>query len=68
MGQFKSVTTKQINAIRNTPGAPVWQRNYYEHIIRSEKSLLNIQRYISGNPQRWAGMLRTGIIAKQIRS
>ena len=54
LGQFKSVTTKQINAIRNTPGALVWQRNYYEHIIRTEKSRHNIQQYIKGNSQGWA--------------
>jgi len=54
IGQFKSVTTKQINALRNLPTAPVWQRNYYEHIIRTEKSLHNIRRYIARNPQHWA--------------
>jgi len=34
---FKSIVTKRINALRGTPGARVWQRNYYEHIIRTEK-------------------------------
>lgn len=33
IGQFKSVTTKRTNETRGTPGSPVWQRNYYEHII-----------------------------------
>lgn len=47
---FKSAATKHINIWRNTPGAPVWQRNYYEHIIRNEKSYLNITQYISDNP------------------
>jgi REP element-mobilizing transposase RayT len=50
---FKSTVTKQINQIRNTPGIPVWQRNYYEHIIRNEKALENIRRYIEGNPVLW---------------
>jgi len=50
---FKSTATKQINEIRQTPGAPVWQRNYYEHIIRNEKALYRIQRYIIENPQQW---------------
>ena len=36
------------------PGVPVWQRNYYEHIIRSEVSLDRIRRYIVDNPARWA--------------
>jgi REP element-mobilizing transposase RayT len=50
---FKSNTTKRINAIRNTPGAPVWQRNYYEHIIRSEDDLLRVREYIRDNPAKW---------------
>ncbi len=50
---FKSAVTKQINIIRNTPGAPVWQRNYYEHIIRNEEAFTRIQRYIIENPAQW---------------
>ncbi len=53
IGQFKSLVTKRINALRGTPGAPVWQRNYYEHIIRTEQALDAIRRYIAVNPQRW---------------
>ena len=45
--------TKCINQIRKTPGAPVWQRNYYEHIIRDEPSLNRIRQYIAENPLRW---------------
>ena len=33
---FKTVSAKRINQLRGTPGTPVWQRNYYEHIVRSE--------------------------------
>jgi len=51
---FKSATTKRINSMRNTPGAPVWQRNYYEHIIRSEDDLMRIRQYIRDNPAKWA--------------
>jgi len=36
---FKSATTKKINEIRELPYTPVWQKNYYEHIIRDEDSL-----------------------------
>ncbi len=53
VGSFKSVTTRRINALRGTPGAPVWQRNYYEHIIRNEPSLQRIREYIAMNPLRW---------------
>jgi putative transposase len=54
IGAFKTVSTKQINQIRNTPGISVWQRNYYEHIIRDEQSLENIRNYITRNPAKWA--------------
>ncbi|MHB8194115.1 MAG: transposase [Bellilinea sp.] len=50
---FKSAATKRINIFRNTPGVPVWQRNYYEHIIRDEKSYLEIAQYIFDNPAHW---------------
>jgi REP element-mobilizing transposase RayT len=49
---FKSATTERINALRGTPSAPVWQCNYYEHIIRDEKSLNRIRQYIAENPLR----------------
>jgi REP element-mobilizing transposase RayT len=39
--------------MRNTPAALVWQRNYYEHIIQSEKEYLNIEAYIENNPASW---------------
>ncbi len=50
---FKSATTRRINEWRGTPGARVWQRNYWEHIIRNEKALERIRRYILTNPARW---------------
>jgi len=50
---FKSAVTKQINAIRNMPGIPIWQRNYFEHIIRDEESLWKIREYIVNNPINW---------------
>ncbi len=50
---FKSAVTKRINALRGTPGAPLWQRNYYEHIIRNEEALQRIREYIANNPLRW---------------
>ena len=54
IGAFKTVSTQRINELRGSPGMPVWQRNYYEHIIRSEESLSRIRQYILNNPARWA--------------
>ncbi len=51
---FKSIVTKRINTLRDTPGAVVWQRNYYEHIIRDERDLNQASDYILCNPARWA--------------
>jgi len=50
---YKSAVAKRINEIRATPGAPVWQRNYYEHIIRDEAECRRIREYIVTNPLRW---------------
>lgn len=50
---FKSATTKRINHERGTSGVPLWQRNYYEHVIRDGESLDRIRRYITGNPACW---------------
>ncbi len=46
-------TAKQINLSRNTLGFPVWQRNYYEHVIRDEIELFRIREYIKNNPINW---------------
>jgi len=51
---FKSVSTRKINQARATPSLPVWQRNYYEHIIRNEDELLRVREYIVNNPLQWA--------------
>ena len=53
IGRFKSFTTKQYNILNNSFGTKLWQRNYYEHIIRNEKEYLKIIQYIKNNPFRW---------------
>ena len=50
---FKSATTKQINILRNNPGCPVWQRNYYERVVRNENELSRAREYIVNNPMKW---------------
>ena len=50
---LKTFSARRINTLRGTPGVPVWQRNYYEHIIRNERALNAIRRYIAENPLRW---------------
>jgi REP-associated tyrosine transposase len=53
IGSFKTVSTKRINETLSTPGVAFWQRNYYEHVIRSEKALNAIREYIEANPGQW---------------
>ena len=50
---FKSIVTKRINQLRNIPTRDVWQRNFYDHIIRDEHSLQKIREYIRINPAVW---------------
>jgi len=50
---FKSAASKRINEIRKTKGDPIWQKGFYEHIIRKETNLYNIRKYIKLNPLRW---------------
>jgi len=50
---FKSAVTRQINGIQNKIFFQ-WQRSYYDHIIRDEKSLNNICEYIQNNPYKWS--------------
>ncbi len=56
MQNFLSVTTRKINRIRKTPGARLWQRNYWEHIIRNEQELNRIRHYVINNPKNWKGI------------
>ncbi len=50
---FKSSVTQRVNELRGTPGSPVWQRNYYEHVIHNEIDLDEIRQYIENNPFKW---------------
>ena len=51
---FKSASTHLINRLDKRKGISIWQRNYYEHIIRNEDSLNRIRRYIQENPIKWS--------------
>lgn len=50
---LKSFSARRINELRGVSGVPVWQRNYWEHVIRSERTLHLIQQYILDNPACW---------------
>jgi REP element-mobilizing transposase RayT len=50
---FKTFSARYVNKLRGTQGAAVWQRNYYEHVVRVEKELDRIREYIVNNPAQW---------------
>jgi len=55
---FKTMTTNEyLRGVKTSGWAPfqgqLWQRNYYEHVIRDEESLNRIRQYIHDNPARW---------------
>jgi REP element-mobilizing transposase RayT len=52
--QFKTFSARRINRLRDNPCCPVWQRNYYERVIRNEQELARARGYIANNPLKWA--------------
>jgi putative transposase len=51
---LKSFSARQINSIRNTPDVPVWQRSYYDRILRNEDEWGRAHAYILDNPRQWS--------------
>jgi putative transposase len=54
IGAFKSISTIKVNKLLGRRGVPLWQRSYYEHIVRTGEDLRKIQRYILENPLMWS--------------
>ena len=50
---FKYQSTKYINQHRGMPGTRIWQRNYYDHVLRDDMDLERIRQYITDNPMQW---------------
>ena len=50
---LKTYSARRINAARGTPGSSVWQRGYYERILRNERELALTREYIASNPRNW---------------
>ena len=51
---FKSISSRKINRINKNSGMSIWQRNYYERIVRCEQELQNLREYIQNNPVKWS--------------
>jgi putative transposase len=50
---LKAASTARVHKLAEMKEMRLWQRNYYEHVIRSERTLERIREYILGNPLRW---------------
>lgn len=50
---YKSAVTYAVNSAQNMRGAILWQKNYYEHVVRNDRELNNIGWYIINNPLNW---------------
>ena len=53
IGAFKTVSTKRLHLCHKKFSGPIWQRNYYEHVIRNDRELTGIREYIANNPVQW---------------
>jgi REP element-mobilizing transposase RayT len=53
VGLFKAATTREINRKGLHPGGPIWQRSFYERVIRDDEEWLRVRRYIEDSPRRW---------------
>jgi putative transposase len=54
MRAFKSISAIRVNRVMGREDRPLWQRNYYERIIRDDDEMQKIRRYIFENPMKWA--------------
>jgi REP element-mobilizing transposase RayT len=50
---MKTFSSRRINEMRGTSGVPVWQRNYFERVIRNDNEMHRSREYIVNNPAKW---------------
>ena len=53
IGWYKYQVTKQANQLMQTPGEKIFQRSYYDHVIRNQQDYTEIWEYIENNPKKW---------------
>lgn len=54
IGAFKTNAATRINKLRGVIGVPVWQKSFYDRVVRNDHELEYIQKYIQHNPVKWA--------------
>jgi REP element-mobilizing transposase RayT len=50
---FKTWSARRVNELDKSLGVPLWQRSFYDHVIRDEKDLQRVREYIHDNPLKW---------------
>ena len=50
---FKTFSARKVNEMRGLPGTPVWQRGFYDHVIRNRRELDRVRAYVMDNPRKW---------------
>lgn len=53
IGGYKAACTATVNRMLGVPDFRLWQRNYHERIIRDDRALDRMRRYVAENPARW---------------
>lgn len=53
IGAYKAEVSRRARRAGLAPVGPLWQRNFWDHIIRNERELANVRNYIQTNPERW---------------
>ncbi len=53
LAYFKYQSTKRINQHRDMQGTRLWQRDYYDHVVRDDPDLQRLRQYIQNNPMKW---------------
>jgi hypothetical protein len=53
VGAFKTTAATRVNKLRGMIGVPVWQKSFYDRVIRNDRELECIQKYIENNPVKW---------------
>jgi REP element-mobilizing transposase RayT len=65
---FKSAVTKRSSESCNVSSHRIWQRNYYEHVIRNDDELDGIREYIANNPANWENDENNPLIIEKMKT
>ena len=68
VGYYQMNTSKIINHMRDMKGNSMWQRNYYDEIIRDPDHFMNVRRYIRNNPKNWTEDENNPVNIKKVKS